>query len=237
MEVGFTSSEDKSPKLADSTDYRSLVGALLYISVCARPDVAASVAILGRKVSSPTEADWVAAKRVVRYLKATKVSKLVYGDIGGNLIGYSDADWAGDIGTRRSTTGFVFYYAGAAVSWVSRRQTSVTLSSMESEYVALSEAGQELIWLRRLLEDMGEKINGPVKLMEDNQSCIHFVTSERKSRRSKHIEVKEHFVKQLHEDGTMVLQYCPTDDMVADILTKPLGSVKTDRFARMLGLS
>ncbi|KXJ62466.1 hypothetical protein RP20_CCG008066 [Aedes albopictus] len=125
MEEGFASSEDESPKLSDDNEYRSLVGALLYISVCARPDVAASVAILGRKVSSPSEADWVAAKRVVRYLKATKEWKLSYGDAGGQLVGYSDADWAGDAGTRKSTTGFVFNYAGGAVSWVSRRQKPI----------------------------------------------------------------------------------------------------------------
>ncbi|XP_055622461.1 uncharacterized protein LOC129766025 [Toxorhynchites rutilus septentrionalis] len=186
MEEGFPSTEDKSPQLTDGTGYRSLVGALLYISICARPDVAASVAILGRNVSSPTEADWVTAKRVVRYLNSTKEWKLTYSDTGGELIGYTNADWAGDAAIRKSTTGFVFQYAGAAVSWVSRRQSCVTLSSMESEYVALSEASQELIWLRNLLKDMCEQQSDPVKVMEDNQSCIQFgkeESSERKNRR------------------------------------------------------
>ena len=130
MDTGYTKTEDKSPALSDITAYRSLVGALLYIAVCARPDIAACVSILGRKVSAPTEVDWVAAKRVVRYLKTTKDWKLKFGTSDG-LIGYSDADWAGDIETRKSTTGFVFHYAGGAVSWVSRRQNCVTLSSME----------------------------------------------------------------------------------------------------------
>lgn len=103
--------------------------------------------------------------------------------------------------------------------------------------MALSEASQELIWLRKLLADMGEKLEGPVTVMEDNQSCIQFVSSDRRSRRSKHIEVKQHFVRQLCEEGTMKLQYCPTEDMVADVLTKPVGAVKMQKFASMMGLS
>ncbi|XP_053691192.1 uncharacterized protein LOC128739719 [Sabethes cyaneus] len=216
--------------------YRSLVGALLYVSVCARPDIAASATILGRKVSCPTEADWVAAKRVVRYLLGTKHWNLSYGDPNENLLGYSDADWAGDIKTRKSTSGYVFKHAGGAVSWASRKQSSVTLSSMESEYMALSEASQELVWLLSLFEDFGEKQKGAVKIFEDNQSCIHFVSSERVNRRSKHIETRESYVKELCSDKVMELHYCSTEDMAADMLTKPVGSIKQMKFAKMMGL-
>lgn len=236
METGYIRMEDTSPLLSDTTAYRSLVGALLYIAVCARPDVAACVAILGRKVSAPTEADWVAAKRVVRYLKTTKDWRLKFGSNDG-LVGYCDADWAGDVGTRKSTTGFVFHYAGGAVSWVSRRQNCVTLSSMESEYVSLSEACQELVWLLSLFKDLGVQQSGPVTIREDNQSCIKFVGSERSTRRSKHIETKQHYVKELYEDKVLSLEYCSTDEMVADILTKPLGTIKHRKLAGMLGLS
>lgn len=237
MDEGFLKVDDTSAALADETKYRSLVGGLLYISVCARPDISVSTAILGRKVSAPTEACWVAAKRVVRYLKATKHWRLVYNGSGGGLIGYADADWAGDASSRKSTTGYVFCYANGAVSWASRKQACVTLSSMESEYVALSEATQELVWLRRLMQDMGEREEGPTKVMEDNQSCISFVNSERINRRSKHIETKECFVKQQCEQGLLKLEYCPTEHMVADVLTKPLGTTKQRKFSGMLGLS
>lgn len=108
---------------------------------------------------------------------------------------------------------------------------------MESEYVALSEATQELVWLRRLMQDMGEREEGPTKVMEDNQSCISFVNSERINRRSKHIETKECFVKQQCEQGLLKLEYCPTEHMVADVLTKPLGTTKQRKFSGMLGLS
>lgn len=236
METGYVKEEDRSNVFSDSTAYRSLVGALLYISVCARPDIAVSASILGRKVSAPTEADWVAAKRVLRYLKATKGWQLQYNNAGDDLVGFSDADWAGDIRSRKSTTGFVYLYAGGAVSWCSRKQTSVTLSSMESEYVALSEASQELVWLLKLLKDIGEPYEGPVTVMEDNQSCITFVGSERTSRRSKHVETREHYVRNLCNDQMLKLKYCPSEDMVADILTKPLSVIKQKKFAKMMGL-
>lgn len=236
MEEGFTKGKSEGPLLEDATKYRSLVGALLYIAVCARPDIAVSASILGRSVSAPREEDWVAAKRVVRYLKATKDWRLQYGEPAGKLIGYSDADWAGDAKTRKSTTGNIFLFAGAAISWASRLQSCVTLSSMESEYVALSEASQEAVWLRKLLEDFGEPQLEPVEISEDNQSCIKFVESERVSRRSKHIETREAYVKELCDQRVLKLVYRPTEEMVADALTKPLGRIKLQKFSSMLGL-
>lgn len=236
MDTGFASTVDSSTPFHDNTEYRSLVGALLYIAVCARPDVAVSAAILGRKVCAPTTADWTAAKRVLRFLKATKDMRLEFYNNSDSLIGYSDADWAGDISTRRSTTGYVFMYAGGAVSWASRLQHCVTLSSMESEYVALGEATQELVWLRKLLADLGETVDGPTTIMEDNQSCIQFVQSERTSRRSKHVETKEKYIKELCDNGVLQLSYCSTELMVADIFTKPLGTTKFRKLSRLLGL-
>lgn len=235
MDTGFVSTKDSSPPFENNTVYRSLVGALLYVAVCARPDIAVSASILGRKVCSPTEADWTAAKRVLRYLKCTKSARIQYSS-DADLIGYSDADWAGDPNTRRSTTGYVFLYAGGAVAWGSHLQHSVTLSSMESEWVALGEAGQEAVWLRRILEDLGEKQNSATCILEDNQSCIHFVNSDRTTRRSKHIETKTNYVRELCEEDRLQLSYCPTDEMVADALTKPLGTLKTQKFSKMMGL-
>ncbi|XP_062557373.1 uncharacterized protein LOC134222246 [Armigeres subalbatus] len=133
MDPGYVRYEGSQP-LSDITRYRSLVGALLYISVNARPDIAASVLFLGRRVSQPTINDWKAAKRVLRYLKGTKELKLKFGPgEGWSLRGYSDADWAGDHESRKSTTGFIFFYGMGPITWVSRRQSCVTLSSMEAE--------------------------------------------------------------------------------------------------------
>ncbi|XP_058840902.1 uncharacterized protein LOC131696374 [Topomyia yanbarensis] len=212
MDTGYTRSENNGAPFGDTTLYRSLVGALLYVAVNGRPDIAASVSLLGRKVSAPTEMDWTAAKRVVRYLKCTKELKLTFsaGD-GWALVGYSDADWAGDHATRRSTTGYIFFFGGGPVAWVSHRQSCVSFSSMEAEYNALSESCQELIWLRRLLEDLGEIQLDATTLFEDNQSCLSFVQVERTSKRSKHIDTKQHFIKDLCEGGVIKLVYCPSE--------------------------
>lgn len=226
---------DKNCQIPPST--KATVGALLYIAVHARPDIAACTSILGRRVCDPFDADWTAAKRVVRYLLGTIGWKLQYTGAAGELTGYTDADWAGDQQTRRSTTGYCFLLGGAAISWISRRQSSVTLSSMEAEYVSLSEACKEAVWLRNLLDDLNEPQQNATILNEDNQSCIAFVNSERTTRRSKHIATREQYVKELGERNLVRVVYCPSDEQAADILTKPLGSVKQLKFAEMIGMA
>lgn len=243
MDVGYPQDTETSEPLQDGDKYRSLVGALLYVAVTARPDIANTVGILGRKVSCPTELDWTAAKKILRFLKATRKWKLVLGPsltAGGadsGLVAYSDADWAGDVSTRKSTTGCVIFFNGGAVNWISRKQNSVTLSSMEAEYCALSETCQELLWIRRLLKDFNEEQDHPTTVFEDNQSCLSFVSSDRLSKRSKHIETRRNFVRDLCDRREIRLEYCPTGSMIADVLTKPLGANKHLMFSEMLGLT
>ena len=237
MDPGYLKAEEPSTTFEDQTKYRSLVGGLMYIACTARPDIAVSAAILGRKFSAPNETDWTAAKRVLRYLKATREYYLRLGSEPEQaLVGHSDADWAGDPENRRSTSGFVFTFGGGAISWASRQQSCVTLSSMEAEYVALSEACQEAIWLRQLLRDFGEQQQTPTLMKEDNQGCLAFVKTERASRRSKHIDTRQKFVQELCVTKQISLEYCPTDQMVADLFTKPLGPLKLGQFCGMLGL-
>lgn len=237
MDEAYARGDLHGQLLPDNADYRSLVGALLYISVHARPDIAVATAILARKVSQPTDADWTAAKRVVRYLRGSADWKLRFSGSAPELLGYCDADWSGDHRTRKSTSGFVFTVGGTAVAWRSKQQNLVALSSMESEYIALCEATQEVLWLRRLLADLGFKPTGPTVLHEDNQSCIAFVRSERVGKRSKHIETKEMFVRSLCEKGDIKLQYLCSEEMIADALTKPLGTVRNLKLSRQMGLS
>lgn len=239
MDAGYTRAGNDSKPFTDITLYRSLVGALLYVAVNARPDVAVSVSLLGRKASAPTDQDWKAAKRIVRYLKGTKDMRLKFGpgDGGWNLVGYSDADWAGDLASRRSTTGYVFFFGGGPIAWVSRRQSCVSLSSMEAEYISLSDACQELTWLRRLMADLGEQQRGATIMYEDNQSCLSFVQAERATKRSKHIDTRRHFIKDLSDRGEVKLLYCPSEQMTADALTKPLGATRFWQLLRQLGVS
>jgi hypothetical protein len=153
------------------------------------------------------------------------------------LTAYADADWSGDSEDRKSNTGFIFKYLGAPVAWTSHKQSMVTLSSTEAEYVALSEASQESIWMRRLLQDLNQCIAGPTIFHEDNQSCIKMLENEKSSQRTKHIDTKYHFVKDMYKQQQIDIKYCPTENMMADVLTKPLGAVKIAKFARDIGLT
>lgn len=239
LDVGYYRSREGSKVMPDNKQYHCLVGALLYVAVNTRPDISASVSILSRRTSEPTEVDWLELKRVVRYLVKTMDYKLKLScnvDDPFKLVGYSDADWSGDTVDRKSNTGYLFQIGGATICWASRKQTSVALSSMEAEYVALSEACRELLWLRKLLEDFGFKQQGPTTVFEDNISCIDFTSVDRTSRRSKHIDTRKFFAKDLSDKGLVSISYCPSESMVADILTKPLGSVKQQQFATMMGL-
>lgn len=226
-------------KLPDNVLYHKLVGALLYVATNTRPDIAAAVSILSRKTNCPAQQDWLELKRVVRYLVGTQEYQLrLASDRSKNLelVGYSDADWAGDTTDRKSTSGFVFQIGDASVSWASRKQACVTTSTMEAEYVALSEAAQETTWLRRLLAELGYTQRQPTIINEDNRGCIDFVSLERQNKRSKHIDTKFYHAKDLCTREVIQLRYCPTDSMIADVFTKPLGATKIQLFAEKLGL-
>uniref|UniRef100_A0A5S6Q3I8 Reverse transcriptase Ty1/copia-type domain-containing protein n=1 Tax=Trichuris muris TaxID=70415 RepID=A0A5S6Q3I8_TRIMR len=237
METGFLSVNQESPPMPDNTKYRQAIGSLLYVATVSRPDIAAPVGFLCRHVEKPTEADWKAVKRVMRYLAATKYMTLRLSSAGGiDLQCYVDADWAGDKADRKSTTGFVFQLGKNTVAWSSRKQSVVALSSTEAEYLAVSHACRELLWLRQLLKDLGIAVKDPTIIHEDNQACIKMVNSERYGARTKHVDVCHHHVRDLRAQGTIKLQYCPSDKMRADILTKPLCKDKFSRFAHLIGL-
>lgn len=238
MASGFVQQkEEDSDSLADGQQYQSLIGALLYIAVNTRPDIAISTSILGRRVTKPTTADWNEAKRVLRYLKGTENYELHLGG-GDNLQVecFVDADWAGEVDNRKSNTGYIFKFGGGLVGWGSRKQTCVSLSSTEAEYIALAECLQELQWVRRLVDDLGEQLALPIVVNEDNQSCIALVAADRISRKSKHIDTKYCFVKDLASAGIVSIRYCPTEQMEADLLTKPLGAVKLQQLREAIGI-
>ena len=207
----------------DKTLYMRLVGCLIYLSVVSRPDIAYAVGKLSQKMSNPTQADWIAAKRILRYLKKDKNTGPIYAVNGSTqLVGYCDSDWGGDLETRRSTSGYVFLFGGAAISWCSKRQATVALSSAEAEYMAVCSAVQEAIYLRALLKDFGYEQNGPTTIYQDNQGSIAMSKNAIVSRRTKHIDIKYHYVREMVEAGHIKLEYLPTSEMIADCLTKPV---------------
>ena len=225
-------------EMVDATLYQSAVGNLLYLSGWTRPDIAFAVGNVARFCSNPTTEHWVAVKRILRYLKGTTSYGLEYlrneDDDEIILSGYSDADWAGDINDRKSTSGYLFMMSGAATSWKSRKQTCVALSTAEAEYVALAGATQEATWMRQLLEDLYHEQKEPTVIREDNQAAIAIAQQPHSHSKMKHIDIRYHFVREKVQDNTIELRYCPTNNMLADILTKGLTH---DKFSRLRELS
>lgn len=213
-----------------SVPYRSVVGSLLYLSLSTRADIAAAVAVVSRFVSNPGQAHWTAAKRILRYLKGTTDLGIVFTKdtqvTEPGLTGYCDASWGGDLDSRCSTTGYVFHIANGPVVWRSKLQKAVAKSSAEAEYLAVSAAVSECIWLRMLLSELGFIQAKATEIYEDNQACIAMSQNPAHHQRAKHIDIHYHFVKDHCAKGNVILVYLPTNDMVADMLTKPTGRVK-----------
>ena len=223
----------------DVKSYQSAVGALMYSMLGTRPDLTFAVGSLGRHSARPGVEHQRTLERTLRYLRGTSGYSLTFqrGTLKGTeLVGYVDADWASDVNDRKSTSGFVFMLGGAAVSWGSKKQTSVALSSTEAEYIAAAHAAKEAIWLRRLLTELGESLKLPTTLFIDNQSAMAIARNPEFHDRTKHIEVRYHFLRQVVDDGEIHLEYLPTGEQIADVLTKGLSREKHEVFVRKMGL-
>ena len=181
----------------------------------------------------------LAVKRVLRYVKGTLNYGLLYSKQGNSkCVGYSDADWAGDFTDRKSTSGYCFQLCGAAISWNSSKQSCVALSTAEAEYVALSSAAQEAAWLVYLLSDLTKCTDSePLVVYEDNVASICIANDSQSTRKTKHIEIKYHFVRYQISKNNLCLKHCSTDEMIADIFTKGLSPDKFKKFRKMLGVS
>ena len=226
IDTGYYKLQGK--ELGTNETYRKLIGMLLYASTNTRPDISASVSILSQRVANPRDIDMNEVKRVIRYLKGTKNMKLKLSEEidSGKLVTYADSDWAEDRRDRKSISGWYVLMNGGAVAWSSKKQDVVALSSAEAEYVALTEAVKEAIWIKRIAQHFGYDSNEPAKLLTDSQSAMAIVSNEKFSNRTKHIDTKYHFIKDLKEKGLIELEYHPTATNVADMMTKPLGGNK-----------
>jgi Reverse transcriptase (RNA-dependent DNA polymerase) len=207
-----------------SVPYRGVVGSLLYVAVMTRPDISNSVREVSRYMSAPGRAHWQACLRILRYLKGTADYKLTF-DFSSTttnmeLAGYCDADHASDIDTRRSVTGYIFFFGSAAVSWASRMQPTVAQSSTEAEYMALTEALNEAIHLRQLLDDLRLPQPEPTTIYEDNEGAIKLASNPVHHRRTKHIDVRYHLIRDHINWRTIKLVYISTKKQLADALTK-----------------
>ena len=178
---------------------------------------------------------WEAVKRVFCYLLGTKSWKLMYGITGNGLEGYTDADGSSQE-HQHAILGYAFLINGGAISWSLKKQELVTLSTAESEYVAATYAAKEALWLQRIIKEVFQPLEEPITLYSDSQSAIALTKDGSYHARTKHIDIRYHFIRFEVQKKTINLIYCPTEEMTANILTKALPSIKAKHFARALGL-
>jgi len=220
-----------------SIPYASAVGSIMYAQVCTRPDLAFVTGMLGRYQSNPGMDHWKGVKKVLRYLQGTKHYMLTYKRSDSlEVIGYSDADFAGCVDTTKSTSGYVFTLANGAISWKSSKQTLTASSTMQAEFVACYEAVGQAVWLKNFIPGLRvvDSISKPLTLYCDNIAAVTYASNNKSSNAAKHIDIKYHVVKDRIQDQTIILEHISTKKMLADPLTKGLPpSIFRDQVAGM----
>ncbi|MCO5614198.1 hypothetical protein L7F22_068478 [Adiantum nelumboides] len=215
--------------------YASACGSLMYAMVATRPDIAFAVGMVNRFMSNLGTKHWEAVKGVLRYLAGTKDKYICFGKGKLSVVGYSDADFEEDLDRRRFTSGYLYTFAGGAISWFSRLQSCVTLSTTEAEYVAASESCKEAIWLTRLVRDLG--IVGEIAVLHcDSQSAIQLARNPVIHAKTKHVDIRYHFIRDVLEDKPLQLVKVHTDDNRADLLTKSLSSEGFAHLRELMGI-
>jgi hypothetical protein len=236
--------------LADGPDptmidipYRGVIGCLSWICESCRPDISFARTYLAQFMDNPTWEHWEAALHVVRYLKGTRDYGIIYKrdhEVGLDM--YADADWAGNPDDRKSISGYISIINGVPLSWQSRKQRTVSLSSMEAEYKAARSATTEIVWLRRLFKglangfDVGAYISKPTNLFIDNEAAISFIKNDTNFDRVKHIDTQFKYVKNVEDNKIIKILYVSGKENPADILTKALGPAAHANALSLIGV-
>ena len=211
----------------------------MYAMLFTRPDLSHAIGILSRYQKNPGEEHWKQINHVLRYVKGTLEYSLCFNGHNLQLQGYTDADWQGDLDDRKSTSSYIFTLAGGAISWCSRKQNSVALSSMEVKYIAASEAAKEGVWLKEFLASLKvvESASQPITIFCDNMAAIKVSKDPKFHSKSKHIEGRYHYIRDvINRLKTIRLVYLSSTSMVADPLTKPLSQELFSKHVRDMGL-
>ncbi len=217
--------------------YQSAIGSLLYLANCTRPDLTFAVHKLAQFSKNPHQVHWKSVKRVFAYLKGTVNLGLGFqANSQQELEAYCDADYAGDLDKRRSTSGHVLFSADGPISWLSQKQPVVALSTAEAEYVALCEATKKVVWMRRVLADLGLEQKEPTMIWEDNQAAIALTDNPGQHPKVKHIATRYHYTREAVGDKEVKIKFCPSADMIADIFTKSLPKETYFKLRNALGL-
>jgi len=244
MEPGLQLSKDMEATTEEeiaemrSIPYLNAVGALMYLATNTRPDISYAVGVLARFNSNPGMAHWKAIKHLFCYLQGTKDKKLVYRPDNSKELftSYADADHGGDKNSGKSTGGYLIKYASGAVSWSSKLQPLVALSTTEAEYIAAVEAGKEMIWMRQLLTEFGIQVKDASILRMDNQSAISVSKNPEHHGRMKHLDLRYYWLRDQVTLGVIIPLFVPSEEMPADLLTKSLCRVKVEKFRKMMGI-
>ena len=230
----FCLASEREIQESRSLPYREIMGCLNYLCVVSRPDISFAVSKLSRYLSAYSRHHWNAAKNILKYLITTKDLSLTYSANDGDIQGFTDADWGGDLETRKSTSGYIFLFGSTAVTWKTKLQSIVAASTLEAEYIAQAFCVREAIWLRKLIKDFGLK-QKCIPIKADNQGSIGLSKDSKITPRTKHIDVSYHLVVDYQEKNYVHIIYTPTDQMLADMLTKPLLRVKFERNVKAIG--
>ena len=214
--------------------YKSAVGSLLHAVNGAFPDLSFAVNVAARFMANPGPEHWQWIKRILRYIRRNPNPCIEFrANMGPPVFGFSDSDWAGDLEDRHSTTGYVFFMAMAPISWATKRQPTVALSSMEAEYMAAAAATQEALSLRSLLHELGYPLLS-IQLAMDNRSAIFFTENAVANARTKHIDIRFHFIRECVQQGMVVPLWVSTNENVADLFTKALKPAVFERHRSVL---
>jgi hypothetical protein len=214
--------------------YKSAVGSLWYASRGTRPDIEYATNTVAQFASSFDQSHWQAVKRVFRYLSSTISQSITYYKTGIiSVVAYSDSDWGADLTSRKSKSGYVIFVAGGAVVWATKAQKAVALSSCEAEYYAMTETIKEMLWFIGLLSELSIKIEPPI-LRVDNQGAIALSQNPVNHQRTKHIDIRYHFIRDAIKAGVIVVKYVGTDENIADLFTKALATILFNRHCSTL---
>ncbi len=238
----LTEVEESDEQFKDIILYQSIIGSLMYLMLGTRPDLAFSVSLLSQYASKPLKKHYIQVLRILRYINGSKNLELIYRkrkiELNRSIVinGYVDSDWAGDKEDRKSFSGHCFFVDSCLVSWKSKKQRSVALSTTEAEYIGIAEAVQEMDFLKMLFSEMRLKLHFPITIFNDNQGAICLTKNPEWKKRSKHIDIRYHYVRERVKNGILSLKYLETNEMPSDIFTKGLCKEKHEKFRRMLNL-
>jgi len=228
-------SKDENGVVVDQSLYRSMSGSLLYLTT-SRPDKTFDVGVCARYQAEPKMSHLIQVKRILKYINGTTNYGILYSHSeNSRLVGYCDADWEGSADDRKSTSGGCFFLGNNLVSRFSKKQNYVSLSIAEVEYIAARSSCSQLVWMKQMLEEYDVK-QGVLTLYCDNLSAINISKNHIQHSRTKHIDIRHHFIRDLVEEKVVTLEHVTTEEQLADIFTKTLDIKQFERLRSKLGI-